>query len=58
MLSSVATTRRLLKEIHRLKTEPPEGIRISTDEDNLLNVTGIIAGPGSFSLLTTAAMCS
>src|ERR1700761_3801840 len=46
MLSTPQATRRLIKEITRLKSEPPEGIRVSTSEESLLDVTGIIAGPG------------
>lgn len=37
--------RRLLREIKQLKSEPQEGIRIVTDEENILDVTGIIQGP-------------
>ena len=35
-----------MREIKQLQTEPPEGIRITTDEENILDVTGIIQGPG------------
>jgi ubiquitin-conjugating enzyme E2 S len=41
-----AVMRRLMKEITELKMNPPEGIRVQTAEDNLLNLTGIIEGPG------------
>jgi hypothetical protein len=41
-----AAMRRLMREISELKNSPPEGIRISTNEDNMLDVTGIIQGPG------------
>ncbi|KAG9041754.1 hypothetical protein FS837_011803 [Tulasnella sp. UAMH 9824] len=37
--------RRLVREIRQLQTEPPEGIRISTDDEDILDVTGIIQGP-------------
>jgi len=40
------TMRRLMREINDLKNNPPEGIRITTNDDNLLDVTGIIEGPG------------
>ncbi|KAG8858922.1 hypothetical protein FRB96_004742 [Tulasnella sp. 330] len=40
-----AAFRRLMREIKQLKTEPQEGIRIITDEENMLDVTGIIQGP-------------
>lgn len=42
--------RRLVREIRQLQTEPPEGIRISTDDEDILDVTGIIQGPGTFAL--------
>ena len=38
--------RRLMKELNELRTNPPEGIRVVTNEDNMLYVTGIIEGPG------------
>ena len=31
-----------------LKNSPPEGIRVVTSEDNMLDVTGIIEGPGEY----------
>lgn len=37
--------RRLMREIGELKKSPPEGIRVQTSEDSLLDVTGIIQGP-------------
>lgn len=40
--------RRLMREISELKNNPPEGIRIVTNEENILDVTGIIEGPGEF----------
>ncbi len=40
--------RRLMKELTELQTSPPEGIRVSTQEDNMLDVTGIIEGPGAY----------
>lgn len=41
-----AVLRRLMRELSELQTNPPEGIRIVTSEDNMLDVTGIIQGPG------------
>lgn len=38
--------RRLMREISELKNSPPEGIRIVTSDENILDVTGIIEGPG------------
>jgi hypothetical protein len=43
--------RRLMREITELKNSPPEGIRISTSEDNMLDVTGIIEGPGECAIV-------
>lgn len=40
-----AAFRKIVKEISQLRNEPPEGIRIRTNEENMLDVTGIIAGP-------------
>ncbi|KAI0075171.1 hypothetical protein K474DRAFT_1676569 [Panus rudis PR-1116 ss-1] len=37
--------RRLMKELAELQTNPPEGIRVVTNEENMLDVTGIIQGP-------------
>ena len=47
-LQSVTPTvmRRLMRELLELKNSPPEGIRVVTSEDNMLDVTGIIEGPG------------
>lgn len=38
--------RRLMRELSELKRSPPEGVRVAAGEDSLLDVTGIIAGPG------------
>lgn len=38
--------RRLMREIGELQSSPPEGIRLQANEDNMLDVVGIIAGPG------------
>ena len=35
-----------MRELNELKKNPPEGIRVSTSEENMLDVTGIIEGPG------------
>ena len=43
---SPAVTRRLMRELSELKRNPPEGIRVVTSEENMLDVTGIIEGPG------------
>ncbi|EGO02884.1 hypothetical protein SERLA73DRAFT_176329 [Serpula lacrymans var. lacrymans S7.3] len=40
-----ATMRRLMRELSELKNNPPEGIRVVTSDDNMLDVTGIIEGP-------------
>ncbi|KAK7029499.1 hypothetical protein VNI00_014532 [Paramarasmius palmivorus] len=45
MSVSPAAMRRLMREISEMKKNPPEGIRVQTSEDNLLDVVGIIQGP-------------
>ncbi|KAK1227873.1 hypothetical protein PQX77_009116 [Marasmius sp. AFHP31] len=45
MSVSPAAMRRLMREIGDLKKSPPEGIRVQTSEENMLDVTGIIQGP-------------
>ncbi|KAF9791874.1 ubiquitin-conjugating enzyme/RWD-like protein [Thelephora terrestris] len=45
MTVTPAVFRRLMKELNELRTNPPEGIRVVTNEDNMLDVTGIIEGP-------------
>jgi len=38
-----------MRELSELKKGPPEGIRIQTSEEDMLDVTGIIQGPGESS---------
>jgi len=45
MLSNPASIRRLLKEIKTLRSNPLEGIRIKTNDEDILDLTGIIQGP-------------
>lgn len=40
--------RRIMRELGELQTCPPEGIRVVSSEDNMLDVTGIIKGPGAY----------
>ncbi|KAG6853623.1 hypothetical protein C0991_002847 [Blastosporella zonata] len=40
-----AALRRVMRELSELKNSPPEGIRIQTSEEDMLDVTGIIQGP-------------
>jgi ubiquitin-conjugating enzyme E2 S len=35
-----------MREITELKNNPPEGIRVVTSEENMLDLTGIVEGPG------------
>ncbi|KAI0684226.1 ubiquitin-conjugating enzyme/RWD-like protein [Cytidiella melzeri] len=37
--------RRIMRELSELQANPSEGIRVSNNEDNMLDVTGIIKGP-------------
>jgi hypothetical protein len=43
-----AAMRRLLRELKELRTSPPEGIRVQLSEESVLDVVGIIEGPGAF----------
>ncbi|CAL1697731.1 unnamed protein product [Somion occarium] len=45
MSVSPAVMRRLMRELAEMQTNPPEGIRVVSSEDNMLDVTGIIEGP-------------
>jgi len=45
MSTSPAVVRRVMRELAELEKNPPEGIRIQTSEDDMLDVTGIIEGP-------------
>jgi hypothetical protein len=47
---------RLMKEIGRLQTSPPEGIRVQADEDNMMDLIGMIAGPGAFAHFACAGV--
>lgn len=47
-----------MRELNELRTNPPEGIRVITSEDNMLDVTGIVQGPGVFSLSTLREIIS
>ena len=38
--------RRLMRELKELRTSPSEGIRIQLNEESVLDVVGIIEGPG------------
>jgi ubiquitin-protein ligase len=40
--------RRVMRELSELKKSPPEGIRIQTSDEDMLDVTGIIEGPGEY----------
>jgi ubiquitin-protein ligase len=39
--------RRLMRELKELRTNPPEGIRVQLSEESVLDVVGIIEGPGA-----------
>ena len=41
-----AATRRLMRELKELRTSPPEGIRVQLSEESVLDVVGIVEGPG------------
>lgn len=37
-----------MRELSELEKNPPEGIRIQTSEEDMMDVTGIIEGPGTW----------
>jgi len=39
--------RRLMRELKDLRTSPPEGIRVQLSEESMLDLVGIIEGPGT-----------
>ena len=41
--------RRLMRELKELRTNPPEGIRVQLSEESVLDLVGIIEGPGKLS---------
>ena len=43
--------RRVMRELSDLEKNPPEGIRVQTSDEDMLDVTGIIEGPGALSLV-------
>jgi len=43
---SPVATRRLIRELGDLKKNPPEGIRLQANEQDMLDLTAIIEGPG------------
>jgi len=45
MSLSPAVLRRVMRELGELQKNPPEGIRIQTSEDDMLDLTGLIEGP-------------
>ena len=40
--------RRLAKELAKLSREPPEGMRVVVQEDDLLQLSAWIEGPGTW----------
>jgi ubiquitin-conjugating enzyme E2 S len=38
--------RRLMRELKELRTSPPEGIRVQLSEESVLDLIGIVEGPG------------
>jgi len=45
MSVSPSVLRRIMRELSELENNPPEGIRIQTSDEDMLDVTGIIEGP-------------
>jgi ubiquitin-protein ligase len=46
---SLPAMRRLMRELKDLRMNPPEGIRIQLSEESVLDLVGIIEGPGKHS---------
>lgn len=42
--------RQLTKELHELVTEPPEGIKVQINEEDITDIQAYIDGPGLFSI--------
>lgn len=42
-----AVMRRVMRELGDLEKNPREGIRIQTSDEDMLDLTGIIEGPGA-----------
>ena len=45
--------RRLMRELADLKKNPPEGIRLQANEQDMLDLTAIIEGPGMLTVTPT-----
>lgn len=43
-----------MREINELRHNPPEGIRIQTNEEDMLDVTGVIEGPGTWCFICSS----
>ena len=41
-----------MRELNELRTNPPDGIRVVVNEDNMLDVTGIVEGPGELCMVS------
>lgn len=42
--------RRLVKEMHDLVNDPPEGIKVNLNEDDVTDIQAYIEGPGAYSM--------
>ena len=40
-----------MRELNELEKNPPEGIRVQTSDEDMLDVTGIIEGPGALFIM-------
>ena len=48
--------RRLMRELMQLRNKPPEGIRVVSPEENMLDITGIIEGPGELAFFVLSGV--
>lgn len=49
--------RLLSRELVTLRTEPPEGVRVVVDEDDLTALEGWVQGPGEFARSAARRRC-
>lgn len=47
--------RRVAKEMNELSSEPPEGIRVIINEEDVTDIQAVIEGPGTFYKLPTSS---
>ena len=56
-INSPTVVRRVMRELKDLEKNPPEGIRVRSSEEDILDLTGIIEGPGGSLLVFFVFVC-